>query len=123
MSDFNDDFLATEISRLINERDRYRHELEQARIEIEAYESYVGPGGKKYEEVRTRLDELEDAMTWGTSCLNCSSLLEKNYRQFVALEKVRDLHQPSQENVTAICAECVEKWPCATHEAIKEADS
>lgn len=33
--------------------------------------------------------ELEHAINWDTSCLNCASLLDKNYEQYVKLDKVR----------------------------------
>lgn len=37
--------------------------------------------------------ELENALTWETTCLNCASLLDKNYEQYVKLELIAGLNE------------------------------
>ena len=34
-------------------------------------------------------DELNAALDWHTTCLNCASLLDENYGQYVKLDKIR----------------------------------
>ena len=34
--------------------------------------------------------ELESAITWDMTCLNCASLMDKNYDYYVTLEKIAD---------------------------------
>lgn len=36
------------------------------------------------------IQEYENAITWGLSCLNCSKLMDKNYEQYVVLERLRE---------------------------------
>jgi hypothetical protein len=45
--------------------------MEDVRLLLEAYE------------------ELNNAICWDTACLNCASLLDRNYEQYVKLDKVR----------------------------------
>jgi hypothetical protein len=47
-----------------------------------------------YDDFRALFDAFEEykgAITWGTDCLNCSSLLDANYGQYVKLSKIREL--------------------------------
>lgn len=39
------------------------------------------------DEYKARYAELNNALTWDTTCLNCSNLMDKNYEQYVRLEK------------------------------------
>lgn len=34
--------------------------------------------------------ELENAITWDKTCLNCASLLDKNYEYYATLEQIAD---------------------------------
>lgn len=34
------------------------------------------------------VQEYEQAISWDTTCLNCSNLIDKNYEQYVKLEQV-----------------------------------
>lgn len=35
------------------------------------------------------IHEYENSITWDTTCLNCSALMDKNYEQYVRLDKVK----------------------------------
>ena len=37
--------------------------------------------------LEARIAEYENAITWCTSCLNCSKLIDTNYAQYVELEQ------------------------------------
>ena len=64
-------------------------------------EALVGPGGMKrtpghaewlvalaaLARLEARIAEYENAITWCTSCLNCSKLIDTNYAQYVELEQ------------------------------------
>lgn len=61
---------------------------------IRAARSYLqSPDGTAYDSVLrvvlAAYDELNQAINWDTSCLNCASLLDKNYEQYVKLDKIR----------------------------------
>ena len=64
--------------------DHIRSELVHARTQ--------GPLDPFMEDVESLLyayDELNHAICWDTSCLNCASLLDKNYEQYVKLDEIR----------------------------------
>jgi hypothetical protein len=35
--------------------------------------------------------ELENAITWNTSCLNCARLLDDNYAQYSVIERIKEI--------------------------------
>lgn len=37
------------------------------------------------------LSPEENAVLWGTGCTSCADLLDQNYRQYVALDKIRKM--------------------------------
>lgn len=41
------------------------------------------------DKLRSQLAELNNAINWHTSCLNCSSLMDTNYAQYCELERVK----------------------------------
>lgn len=34
--------------------------------------------------------EYENSITWQTSCTNCAKLMDKNYEQYVEIEKLKE---------------------------------
>lgn len=59
---------------------------------------------EEYDELhrlRAEVAEYRSAITWGTTCLNCASLLDQNYRDYVRAEQAEaeaeGLHQEITE--------------------------
>lgn len=42
--------------------------------------------------------EYENSIVWNTTCLNCASLLDHNYEQYVRLERMSDLIEELDED-------------------------
>lgn len=46
---------------------------------------------KSKEELVEMIGEYENALTWDTTCIRCSTLLDNNYEQYVKLQLVQEL--------------------------------
>ena len=53
----------------------------------------LGPHGRAIQLLLDAYEELNNALCWDTTCLNCASLLDKNYEQYVKLDKIRAVLQ------------------------------
>jgi len=61
--------------------------------------------------LRAALSELENSLTWHTTCLNCASLLDRSYDDYVRAEKA--------EARLAAIREFAEKCGYITHDQVE----
>lgn len=86
----NNDELREALAMVTEERDRWK----------ERWQGAVDDAQKQ----REALWELESTLTWGTTCLNCSSLLEQNYIDHVRAEVAEHQYGMLMEQVRNLIA-------------------
>lgn len=42
------------------------------------------------EELRDRIHDYENSISWNTNCINCAKLMDKNYAQYVLIEELKN---------------------------------
>lgn len=62
-----------------------------------------------YSDLQLKVQQYEDAISWGTTCLNCAQLMNANYMFYVHLERIKDAldfwdgrAEPTEEQIAGI---------------------
>lgn len=59
-------------------------------VELLEVAGYLG-AAKELRQLTELLYAQDNALTWETTCLNCASLMDKNYEQYVEIKRLKGL--------------------------------
>ncbi|MDE2105254.1 MAG: hypothetical protein KGL39_48965 [Patescibacteria group bacterium] len=73
----------------------------------EAMMPAVAPFVAEVEALRQEVGQYRDAITWDTSCLNCSKLLDRCYEADMRAEQAAEKAEALAARISALCSEVV----------------
>ena len=67
----------------------YKDQRGHLASQLEESHDELAEAEQERDEFKRLYDELNGALCWGTTCLNCASLLDKSYADYIRAEKAQ----------------------------------